>query len=1161
MAQRLEPIQSNFTGGELDPQLVAREDADIYYSGAERARNVLLIPHGGFTRRPGLVFRDELLSVIESIDLTAGGITVTAPEGGTAANAVDGDPSTRLTTTTAIGVVDPYVVLHVDMGAAFTDLVRFADVENLSTGTELVTSATVSFTAPSTITATGLLGGFTVGRRIQIKGTTDKANDDVFTIASVSANTITTVEATLVTQAAGPVVTLIERAAFLNFDEFRVQRSTDNAAWVDVESAYPFVTGEDNRWYYRRAPSVPTSYRYWRVVRIGATDGQDRVVELADFKLWRDTAALSNNKEIEFESSAIQTYTVLVTAFNARIYKDGIRQGDVSIGHNSDQLREVNWAQSLDSLFILHEEVQTRVVRRLSADDQWIARPQTFTSIPTRTFGDIQAAGVEDEEVWSATRGWPRTGAFFKGRVYLGGTRDLSSTYWASSVLDVFDFKPTDPAVEDGPFEVTLSESAAIYHLESSDFLFVITSGGAFIQQPRDDPPTFSNVAIGAVRGRKRARGPGFRAVQLDKGIVYLDDSGEQVNEIVEEVFRGSFEVNNLAFLAPHLIRNPVDLALRRSLSTDRGDLLLLVNSDGSLAVLQTLRDRAFSGWTGWHAGAAKADKLQGKFLSVGTQIGGINGRYFAVVERFIDGRLRRYYEEFSDTCLLDSSVIRVAQSTTVTATAGQAAFTYTFDSPPDLGDTPKAQLRPNRDGSLFKTSKFTPGTVFTISNAEIAAGGSANSKLLVVVSAEDSASGVEALSVTFAGVPLTRPANISLGPGFTNEVSVWALDMPTGMGDIVTTFALATDQAIITYMVGENLDLTKAVATATNSGPATASIQQDITIADAPALIVSGTSMGDLGTATPSGAAHLEVTEDEIATFPNSAQQIGQAFVTTGGPNTLGWDKDAGSWIRATLALCGFASIPFGDVADLTVRVNKVLIDPSRYTLDLVAKTVTLDTALAATVAAGDLVRIAENLQTITGLGHLEGETVKVRSNGAVRQDRVVIGGQIVIDELADQDVEIGLGFPDVKEILVNELRTRSVDPLTEEEARFEVFKVSDGTGAGDGVLVRDMPAALPPGGSVIALRGKKKRVHTAVVTVSNTQGFHFGANDEPTEAVVFDELGDFLLDRRPPLRSEQIRVHNLQGWTLDAQTEITQRDPIPCTVLSIVRQIVVAT
>ena len=47
-------IQSNLTRGELSPDMAARIDAEPYYAGLSRAENVVIMPHGGVRRRPGL---------------------------------------------------------------------------------------------------------------------------------------------------------------------------------------------------------------------------------------------------------------------------------------------------------------------------------------------------------------------------------------------------------------------------------------------------------------------------------------------------------------------------------------------------------------------------------------------------------------------------------------------------------------------------------------------------------------------------------------------------------------------------------------------------------------------------------------------------------------------------------------------------------------------------------------------------------------------------------------------------------------------------------------------------------------------------------------------------------------------------------------------------
>lgn len=51
---RTKVIQTNFTGGELSPTLAGRTELEKYYKSCESAENVVIMPHGGLKRRPGL---------------------------------------------------------------------------------------------------------------------------------------------------------------------------------------------------------------------------------------------------------------------------------------------------------------------------------------------------------------------------------------------------------------------------------------------------------------------------------------------------------------------------------------------------------------------------------------------------------------------------------------------------------------------------------------------------------------------------------------------------------------------------------------------------------------------------------------------------------------------------------------------------------------------------------------------------------------------------------------------------------------------------------------------------------------------------------------------------------------------------------------------------
>jgi hypothetical protein len=53
--------QPNFSRGELSPDLYGRFDVDAYGAGVKQARNVVILKYGGFTKRPGTFYVDEVI--------------------------------------------------------------------------------------------------------------------------------------------------------------------------------------------------------------------------------------------------------------------------------------------------------------------------------------------------------------------------------------------------------------------------------------------------------------------------------------------------------------------------------------------------------------------------------------------------------------------------------------------------------------------------------------------------------------------------------------------------------------------------------------------------------------------------------------------------------------------------------------------------------------------------------------------------------------------------------------------------------------------------------------------------------------------------------------------------------------------------------------------
>ena len=63
------PIQTNFTAGEISPRLAGRVDLSKYYNACRTIQNMVVFPHGGVTKRPGLRYVAEVKDSDEQVRL------------------------------------------------------------------------------------------------------------------------------------------------------------------------------------------------------------------------------------------------------------------------------------------------------------------------------------------------------------------------------------------------------------------------------------------------------------------------------------------------------------------------------------------------------------------------------------------------------------------------------------------------------------------------------------------------------------------------------------------------------------------------------------------------------------------------------------------------------------------------------------------------------------------------------------------------------------------------------------------------------------------------------------------------------------------------------------------------------------------------------------
>lgn len=211
-----------------------------------------------------------------------------------------------------------------------------------------------------------------------------------------------------------------------------------------------------------------------------------------------------------------------------------------------------------------------------------------------------QTGTSKKENVWSAGRGWPTSGTFHEARLFFGGSLSRPATVWGSRVNDFFNF---DDGVgrDDESIDVTLDTDQvnAIQSIYSNRALQVFTTGAEFYApQTIGNPLTPSSITISPQTnlGAKR-----IRPVTIDGVTLFLQRTGRSLNQYVFLNDLQANETRSVSILAPHLIDNPVKMAVSRGTETDDANYVYLVNTNGSITVFNTLiteEVKAFTRWT-----------------------------------------------------------------------------------------------------------------------------------------------------------------------------------------------------------------------------------------------------------------------------------------------------------------------------------------------------------------------------------------------------------------------------------------------------------------------------------------------------------------------------------------------------------------------------------
>ena len=273
---------------------------------------------------------------------------------------------------------------------------------------------------------------------------------------------------------------------------------------------------------------------------------------------------------------------------------------------------------------------------------------KAVVEVPFFDTGAILAGEWESEhgyeDVWSNTRGWPKSAAFHEARLYFGGSKSRPNTVWGSGVINYFDFNP-GTGLDDESVEATINTNQlnTIVNLFSGNDFRIFTTGGEFVVLQTSNEPITPSTFFVRPQTRLGARA-GIPIEDINGASVFIQRQGKSLNVFQFGDSTASYQIQNISALSSHLLKNPIDMAARRAASTDESDRLFVVNGDdGSLAVYSIL--------VGQNVIAPSRYVTDGSFIAIGVEVADV----YVIVKRTVNGANNYMLEKFDPNLTLDS--------------------------------------------------------------------------------------------------------------------------------------------------------------------------------------------------------------------------------------------------------------------------------------------------------------------------------------------------------------------------------------------------------------------------------------------------------------------------------------------------------------------------
>lgn len=690
-------LQSSFVSGELSPLLLGRTDLQQYAQGVETGENVMIVPQGGLKRRCGTEHIDTPVGILTPY---TSGITATMPNGGTPANLNDFNPATYGTTTTPIGTTgsgaSTYVVVTYDMSGVSGNI-RFVDLQNIRLVIQNSDTAVFRVQVSSDGTNWGAGVPVTVTSNYQsfrIKIESNIATPYVRLVrfgdsGDLSSQTVELSELNVMQETAdtSDVKTFdfsveVDRhylcvatggaettPSYGNMAFYRIPHAGSTDTVLVANMRLPYKASE--------IATVRDAQTERVMLMFHEEHSPQRIINTDDlFEV--DDVPFVNVPQYDYDDLSSPTpvsdvQDVVLSGFQVgdtfQIDIEGVLSKNITFAGdtNADQISSTvfNLQKNIQEMPVMAEDGVT--VSRTGAHTYRITCSgasakdfELFTGFQTsgstgalRTITTTKVANgsTRKEDIWSATRGYPRMGTFHGGRLWLGGTKSKTQSLFASRSGSFFDFFIEEGLADEGIFvTLTARTQTEIVDINSDRGLQIFTTGLESLV--KGNSPTDIDVVSQTQHGASY-----LEVKSLDGATLFVDRNGKTLRQYVYNFNEDAYTSNDISVLSSHLINKPKDMAVLSGTSSDDANWVFIINEDGTGAVLNTLRSQDINGFTKW-VNADSGRFIAGSplpYLLVSASV--VNNELY-MVNKVTGGTSFKYsIERWSFDYLLDSAV------------------------------------------------------------------------------------------------------------------------------------------------------------------------------------------------------------------------------------------------------------------------------------------------------------------------------------------------------------------------------------------------------------------------------------------------------------------------------------------------------------------------